>query len=187
MPVPSAPVFPFAVRTSMGVQVSASPAGTLDTYRLKRSTINGGPYTVMQVSASPVFLDQEVVIGQTYYYVMSGVSSSGESLNSAQVTAVVTAIAPAAPVQIVAAHYDGLLAVVAVCTPESEHICHYRFKRSFTPGGPYDLVWLSTDCVFADSQVSFGRPYYYVVSAVTVNGESPNSVEVTITPMPEPQ
>jgi len=187
MPVAHAPVFTLAVRgPDASVQLAASEQDAFDYFVYKRSLVNGGPYTAIGVSPT-TFLDTNVLIGTTYYYVVSAMNESGESPNSTQFSFSLNAIPPSAPTNVFAAHYDGLLVVISACARDSDHIHHYRFKRSFTPGGPYNTVWLSTDCVFQDSQVSFGRTYYYVVSAVNPNGESLNSAEVSMMPIPEPE
>ena len=61
-------------------------------YNVHRSTVSGGPYT--KVNGAPVtaaaYTDATVSGGQTYFYVVTAVSSTGaESLNSAQVSAVI--------------------------------------------------------------------------------------------------
>jgi alpha-L-rhamnosidase len=57
-------------------------------YNVKRSTVSGGPYTVL---ASPVFAanytDITVTNGQTYYYVFSAVNAGAESADSSEVVA----------------------------------------------------------------------------------------------------
>jgi len=171
----------------LSVQIAGTDADSVDYWKLKRSTVTGGPYTTIALSNVGIFLDSAVQLEQTYYYVMSAVNKDGEGPNSAQVTFLVNAVLPDAPVHPFAAHYDGLLVVVGVCFPDPAHIHQFRFKRSFTSGGPYKVVWVSADPIFQDAQVSFGRTYYYVVSAVNVNGESPNSAEVLMIPMPEPE
>ena len=170
----------------LSVQIAGTDADAVGYWKLKRSLISGGPYTTIALSDVGLFLDSDVQLGNTYYYVMSAVNKDGEGPNSAQVSFLLNVVLPAAPVHPFAAHYDGLLVVVGVCYADPAHIHQFRFKRSFTPGGPYKIVWVSADPIFQDSQVSFGRTYYYVVSAVNVNGESPDSAEVSMMPMPEP-
>jgi hypothetical protein len=62
-------------------------------YNIYRGTVNGGPYTT-KLNASPVsgvtYTDTSVVAGQTYYYVVTAVDSSGnESVYSNQAPATV--------------------------------------------------------------------------------------------------
>jgi regulation of enolase protein 1 (concanavalin A-like superfamily) len=71
------------------LQWNADPPAT--SYNVKRSTTYGGPYsTIANVVGPPTFTDAgpgEVANGTTYYYVVSGVNSLGESTNSAQANA----------------------------------------------------------------------------------------------------
>lgn len=58
----------------------------------------------------------------------------------------------------------------------------YNVKRSTTAGGPYTTVVTNvTTTSYTDTSVSDGNTYYYVVTAVTSNGESSNSNEVSTT------
>jgi hypothetical protein len=57
-------------------------------------------------------------------------------------------------------------------------------KRSATAGGPYGIIApppILTASTFTDTTVAPNSTYYYVVSASSVAGEGPNSVEVAIT------
>ena len=55
----------------------------------------------------------------------------------------------------------------------------YNVKRSTAHGGPYTTVASPGTTSYADSQLTNGVTYYYVVSAVNANGESANSAEVS--------
>ncbi len=61
-------------------------------YNVYRATQSGGPYTMINTAPQPgtSYADLSVQAGQTYYYVLTAVDSSGtESVNSNEVTAVV--------------------------------------------------------------------------------------------------
>lgn len=63
----------------------------------------------------------------------------------------------------------------------------YNVKRSTTKGGTYATVAsLTPNSYFTDTGLSNGTPYFYVVSALNTNGESANSVEVSVTPLSLP-
>jgi alpha-L-rhamnosidase len=59
----------------------------------------------------------------------------------------------------------------------------YNVKRSTSPGGPYSVLASAVLTPgFTDVAVTNGRTYFYVVSAVSPDGESGNSTEVAATP-----
>jgi hypothetical protein len=53
----------------------------------------------------------------------------------------------------------------------------YRVKRSLTAGGPYEVVGTPSAMAYTDTGLTNGVTYYYVVSALDLDGESPNSLE----------
>jgi hypothetical protein len=93
-------VFIFAPPTGLAailgdtmVALHWNPIANAISYNVKRSTINGGPYVTIQTGLTGTnFTDVAVTNGVPYYYVVSDVTASGESPNSAQVSAI-----PAAP------------------------------------------------------------------------------------------
>ena len=59
----------------------------------------------------------------------------------------------------------------------------YTVKRSLTEGGPYTVIADGvTDTTYSDTDVVNGTTYYYVVTAVSADGESENSNEASATP-----
>ena len=66
---------------------SAAPGAT--TYKIKRSTTSGGPYTTVATNVTATtYANSGLTSGTRYYYVVSAMNSGGESPNSAQVSAV---------------------------------------------------------------------------------------------------
>ncbi|MDF2644720.1 MAG: hypothetical protein K0Q73_525 [Paenibacillus sp.] len=64
----------------------------------------------------------------------------------------------------------------------------YRIKRSDIPGGPYTTVMSDVSSLtFTDSNLTTGKTYYYVISAVNAHGESFDSKEVNVTPTGAPE
>jgi regulation of enolase protein 1 (concanavalin A-like superfamily) len=70
-------------------QVSVGWTGSTSatSYNLKRSTANGGPYTLIGSPATIGFTDTGVANGTTYYYVVSALNHLRETTNSAQASA----------------------------------------------------------------------------------------------------
>ena len=58
-------------------------------YNIKRSTVHNGPYTNLAASIAPFYADTDLLIGKTYYYVVSAAGTGGESANSVEVNAAV--------------------------------------------------------------------------------------------------
>ena len=55
----------------------------------------------------------------------------------------------------------------------------YDIFRSTTNGGPYSLIGTSATTAYADTNASPDIVYYYVVSALTTNGQTTNSLPAT--------
>ena len=69
------------------VNLNWNPPGAAS-YKIKRSTVSGGPYSVLSSSVvSANYTDLTVTNGQTYYYVVSTVNAGVESINSSEVSA----------------------------------------------------------------------------------------------------
>jgi fibronectin type 3 domain-containing protein len=64
-----------------------SATSTATSYRVKRATAVGGPYTQIAAPEWNGYTDIGVTNGVTYYYLVSAVETSGESANSADVSA----------------------------------------------------------------------------------------------------
>jgi predicted peptidase len=64
---------------------------------------------------------------------------------------------------------------VALSWTASIGAASYNVKRSTASGGPYTTVTNVTSTTFTDTGLANGTMYYYVVTAVNVSGESPNS------------
>jgi autotransporter-associated beta strand protein len=62
----------------------------------------------------------------------------------------------------------------------------YNVKRSTNNGGPYTVITSvgSANMSYTDNGLNNGTNYYYVVSAVNIGGESPNSTQANATPEP---
>src|SRR5690606_36636387 len=58
----------------------------------------------------------------------------------------------------------------------------YTVKRSANSGGAYTTIKTVTKPYFTDKSVVNGTTYYYVISASNINGESPDSFEVSAAP-----
>ncbi len=84
-----------AIAGDAQVALSWAAAAGATSYNIKRATVGGGPYTPVATGVNATnFPDVNVLDGVAYYYVISAVNASGESANSAEVTAHPTSTIP---------------------------------------------------------------------------------------------
>ena len=159
---------------------SASPGAA--NYNVKRSTINGGPYTNDTVASTSVtsYNDTNVLSGTTYYYVVSAVGAGGEGANSGQVSATLP-LPPALTIFTVITSY-GQVALTWSAVSCSSVAYTYNVERATSSGGPYAVLANTSATSYTDTNVLDGTTYYYVVSALSDGGQGPNSAQVSATP-----
>lgn len=265
-----APHAPTGLNASPGnaIQLTWNSVLAAITYNVKRAVVSGGPYVTITNVPLTTFSDSNVVGGVTYYYVVSAVSSFGESLDSAEVIASPCA-APAVPVNLIrgsggisnivirwnaaagATTYNvyrftastppvlaasGVVANSFTDAPVSAATTNYYYvtsvnscsqsgwsnfigavtppaaptgltatpgnsqitlgwvtpvggttfniKRSTTSGGPYTTIASGVSGPgYVDTSVANGTTYYYVVSALDIAGEGPNSTQAFAAPV----
>jgi hypothetical protein len=154
-------------------------------YNVKRATSSGGPYTQIGAPTSPGYTDSSLTNGTTYYYVVTALSSKGESSNSTEASATPkgASVPPATPTDVVATAGDSM---VSLTWTASSGASGYYVKRSSTSGGPYTQIAAPTSPSYTDSGLTNGTTYYYVISAFNSAGESANSAQVGTSASPPP-
>lgn len=80
--VPAAPLNVFASPGDGQAPVRWLSAYDATSYRVKRATTSGGPYTIIATVSGNSYTDTGVSNGTTYYYVVSAVNAVGEGPNS---------------------------------------------------------------------------------------------------------
>jgi pectate lyase len=173
-PVPSSLV---AIPGDGQISLSWSPAVAATNYIIKRSTTNGSGYVNIATSAATVFTDTGLMNGTAYYYVVSALSTNGESANSGQAGA--TPQIPA-PTGLVA---SGTNAQVTLTWNASAGAINYIVKQATVNGGPYNNIATNSTTTYTNTGLLNGVTYFYVVSAVGVNGESANSTQASALPL----
>ena len=88
---------------------------------------------------------------------------------------------PATPPSQLAA-IPGINATVQLSWNRSAGATNYCVKRSLVSGGSYALVGSTSKTNFTDTGLANGIPYYFVVSALALSGESADSAEASATP-----
>ncbi len=87
-PPPETPANLTAGGTNLLIMLKWFASSNADSYNLKRSTTNGGPYSIIANVPATNYSDAAVNPGVNYYYVVSATNSAAESTNSAPVSAV---------------------------------------------------------------------------------------------------
>jgi len=84
----STPPVPYPINLSYTFNASQSQVTfswgteTATSFNIKRSSVSGGPYTIIANTTGLSYTDTTVNNGNSYYYVLSAVNSSGQSPNS---------------------------------------------------------------------------------------------------------
>ncbi len=152
-------------------------------YNIKRSTTNGGPYTMVASGLIVTnYTDSGLSSGTAYYYVVTALNVVGESANSAQAGATTPAVPPSP---------TGLIAVAAstnqinLAWNTSASATSYNVSRSTTDGGPYTVIASGVTATnYSDTGLIPAATYYYAVSAVNLDGVGLNSAQASATTMP---
>lgn len=179
LPPPPSGVTATAGNTQVALSWTASVGAT--SYRVKRATASGGPYTLVASPTSTNSTDTGLTNGTTYYYVVTAVNSAGESGNSPEVNATPQATPTAAP--------TGLTANAT--KPGSINL---RWTQSTTPGVTQNRIYrrtsngvyapaatISATTSYVDRGLSSRTTYCYVVTALSSSGESAPSKEACAT------
>ena len=180
----SAPLTPTglaAAATNAQVNLTWNTSSGATGYYVKRSTSSASE-TQIAAPSTTAYTDNAVTNGTKYYYLVSAVNSAGESANSAEVSATPTApiTPPAVPTGLQASAGS---AQVNLTWNVSAGATSYHVKRSTTAGSGYTQIGAPTTANFADSGLTNGTTYYYVVTAVNTAGESGNSNQASVTPI----
>jgi len=89
LPSPPWQVFAIGETNLVSIRWAPSLSGATN-FIVERSATNGGPYTSIGTTVNQHYLDTNVTVGSTYYYVVLSTNSSGLSTNSMQVSATPT-------------------------------------------------------------------------------------------------
>jgi fibronectin type 3 domain-containing protein len=144
-------------------------------YSVKRSEAEGTPFLVIATVTDCSYVDDKVVSGTKYFYLVSASNEAGEGGDSAPAQATFAA-PPVAPSGLTVAATLSRVTVTWTSVPGASL---YRVKRSSDPNGPFSLLASLDATSFADESVSPGATYHYAVAAGGAAGDSPDSAPAT--------
>jgi cellulose 1,4-beta-cellobiosidase len=152
-------------------------------YRVRRGTASGGAYSTIATLASTTWANTGLTNNTTYYYVVAGTNAAGDGPNSAQASATPFAVIPPTPTGLTAkAGY----AKVTLQWNAASGATFYRVRRGTVSGGPYTTIATVTNTLWANTGLTNGTAYYYVVAGGNSAGTSGNSTEAGAAPLAPP-
>jgi fibronectin type 3 domain-containing protein len=182
---PSAPTGVTAAPGNAQVTINWTAVAGATSYKLQRSTTNGGPYADFagNTTATPPFTNTGLTNGTAYYYVVFAVNAGGTSARSAQATASPIAPPTAAPSILTAVPGNAGVSLNWNAVPGATG---YVVRRSTTSGTGYvDLPGITTTSLL-DTGLVNGTTYYYQVAATNAGGPGPASTQISATPVAPP-
>lgn len=176
---PAAPLQPpgevAAAAGDASAVITWSASAEAASYQVKRSTVNGGPYTVVADGVTGgSYTDSGLANGTAYYYVVSAHNDIASSANSESVRVIPypAGTAPAPSDIRLKAGEDW----VELAWPAVQEASSYTVKRSESRDGQYTAIASGLQQpYFKDTEVTTGRTYYYSVHSVNGSGEGVGS------------
>jgi len=181
--VPPAPTGLAAATCSNSVSLSWNASSGATSYRVKRASTSGGPYSFIGSPTSTSFTDGTAANGATWFYVVSAVNGGGESPNSGEASATPPGAAPAPPTALSATFVKqkaGSVSLAWTQSPTSALTQNAVYRRTSTGSYGTPLASISPGSAYLDSRPASGS-YCYRVTASTCNGESVPSNEACAT------
>ncbi|CAG7644431.1 pectate lyase [Paenibacillus allorhizosphaerae] len=189
-PVTVTPVAPFAAPSGLKaaaghnrVTLSWDPAAGAVSYTVKRSSVSGGPYTIVASGVTvPGYTDTAVSDGTAYYYTVSAESGQTESMNAKQVRAIPSDIPSGAPSAPTGGKISAAPSRVSLSWDAVSGASGYIVKRAAAYDGPYGTLAVTAGTAYSDTGVTNGTTYYYIVTASIAGGESEGTQPLIATP-----
>ncbi|MCA1963218.1 MAG: discoidin domain-containing protein, partial [Prosthecobacter sp.] len=169
-----------AVAGNAQVGLTWLPSTGASGYNVKRATVSGGPYTIVGANVlTNSFTDIGLTNGTSYYYVVSALTSGGESTDSAEASA--TPFTPT-PAGFTATAGDAQVVLTWIAVSGATG---YHLKRSTAPGGPFNTLEASAPGTgYTDTTAANFTRYYYMIQTVHPSGNSADSAVVSAVPLP---
>jgi autotransporter-associated beta strand protein len=147
-------------------------------YVIQRATAPGGPYTVLYAyDVADFYADTTASPSTTYFYEVAAANLSGISAFTSPVSYTTP---PAPPASLTASPGN---TQITLTWPAATGAASYAVGRSLVTGGPYAIIATPAGLSYADTGLTNGTPYYYVVAGVNTSGTGVDSAEATATPV----
>ena len=178
-------IAPTSLHASPGnglVSLSWASSANATGYTVLRGTTAGSYVPVATGLVGTAYIDTTANNGTLYYYVVQADGASGNSPDSAPVTATPSA-PPSTPSTPSATAGNGYVTLTWNITSGAQN---YNVKRATTSGGPYTIIATTTTATYTDLTASNGTTYFYVVSALSATGvqstDSPQASSMPVAP-----
>src|SRR5205809_931795 len=169
---------------------SSDGGSAITNYKVYRGTISGQLSLLATLPNVLSYTDSAVTNGQTYYYKVTAVNAVGEGPRSNEASGTPTSgqTVPSPPRQLNATVGDAQITLtwLAPSSDGGSPITQYKIYRGTTSGGETLQPPIGNVLTYSDTSVTNGVAYYYYVTAVSVNGESGSSNEVSAMPVAGP-
>jgi outer membrane protein assembly factor BamB/fibronectin type 3 domain-containing protein len=175
--------------TSKGMQIElvwSAPASNggvpVLNYSIYRGNASGNEAVLAKGLNGTSWVDTNVSLGNTYYYMVSALNIAGEGPRSNEQNASPYAV-PSAPVLTVSTGFSNVTLAWTVPVSNGSPIVNYSIYRGSRSGNETLLLKGYTKGLsFVDLAVLPGTTYFYQVSAANKAGEGPRSLERNATP-----
>ncbi len=165
--------------------LNSDSTSSAQNYKIKYGTTAGVYTTTIDAGSATTYSVEELTNGQRYYFVVTASNTGGESVNSNEVNAMPVAPAPVATVLNEPVIGD---ASVVLNWNSVTGAAGYKIKYGTASGAYTATVDAGNVAGYSITGLTNGTTYYFVVAAYNSGGESPNSNEVSSTPVaPAPQ
>jgi|GEM_PF-602849 len=181
VPVPAAPTGVTATGGANQVTISWSPVSGADTYNIYWATASGVTVAGTKItSASRPYVQTGLAASTTYYYIVTAVNSSGQSVASTQVSATTNAppvVIPGAPSSVTA---TGGANQITISWPTVSGVTSYNIYWATASGVTTSGTKItSASNPYVHTGLATATTYYYIVTAVNSAGQSVASTQVS--------
>ncbi|MCH3963530.1 MAG: fibronectin type III domain-containing protein [Clostridium sp.] len=187
-PTPALPGVPTGLQASgldeIRIRLNWNNVSGADSYNIYRSDSETGEYTKVNIAevTSNTYEDNGLEAGKTYYYKVTAVNGAGESEKSSGVSATTnnetpTPALPGVPTGLQASGLNENS--IGLSWDNVSGVQSYNIYRSDSETGEYFKVGNTSGTTYEDTELEFGKTYYYKVTALNIAGESEKSASVS--------